>query len=171
MPQRLKTSRMDWLYEQNSSELNPEMTISDLSSSSVSHGLPTRRTKLLKSFKLQHPDCPYFSLSFKNPFTFLNIKKCFRNGVNCWDFLAKTLQHSSGKRKELHFKNKPYKSTLFLASVINTISYTIRFKDALVQVLIPLRAHILAQIILFVLWNSERPVWFIWFSVVLIFLF
>lgn len=134
-----------------------------ISSSSVSHGLLTRRTKLLKSFKLQYPNCPYFSSSFKNPFTFLNIKKCCQNGKNCWNFLAKILQRSSGKRKELRLKNKPYKSTLFLTCVINTISYTIHFKDALAQVFFPPRAHILAWIVLFVLWNSKCPVWFIWF--------
>lgn len=129
-----------------------------MSSSSISHSLPTRRNKLMKkvsSFKI-----PKLCI-LKNRFTFLNTKKCFQNGENCWDFLAKPLQHSSEKRKELHFKNKSYKSTLFLACVINTISYSIHFKDALAQVFIPLRAHISAQIILLVLWNSECPVWFI----------
>lgn len=55
--------------------------------------------------------------------------------------------------------------------MINTISYTIHFKDALAQVFIPMRAHILAQIILFVLWNSEHPVWFICFFVCFVFFF
>lgn len=47
--------------------------------------------------------------------------------------------------------------------MINTISYPIHFKDALAEVVIPLRAHVLAQIPLFALWNSKCPLCVVFF--------
>lgn len=77
-------------------------------------------------------------------------------------FLQKQSGALWGKERSCTLKISPTKA--HSSEHVWLIQFHIPFtlKDAVAQVLIPLRAYIFVQIILLVLWNSEHPVWFIW---------